>query len=160
MEVETRTVSVHVNGVLHVVEVEVRTLLSDLLREHLGLTGTHLGCEHGYCGTCTVLVDGRAARSCLMLAPQVDGREVTTVELLGGSDALDPLQESFRRCHALQCGFCTPGILMGVLGEAKAGTPLEDLIDSVLPGHLCRCTGYVNIRRAIRDAWPHLEAMT
>lgn len=158
MKVETRSVSVTVNGVRHEVEVEVRTLLSDLLRHELGYTGTHVGCEHGVCGACTVLVDGRAVRSCLMLAPQVDGSEVTTVESLNDGDVLHPLQDSFRQHHGLQCGFCTSGILMGVLGEAKVGRDLDETIDLVLAGYLCRCTGYVNIRAAIRDAWPHLEA--
>ncbi|HYM49867.1 MAG TPA: (2Fe-2S)-binding protein [Candidatus Limnocylindrales bacterium] len=149
--------SVTINGTRHVVEVEVRTLLSDLLRQELGYTGTHVGCEHGVCGACTVLVDGQAVRSCLMLAPQVDGREILTVESLSGPSGLHPLQDSFRRHHGLQCGFCTPGILMGVLGEANAGRDLQTVLDSVLSGHLCRCTGYVNIRAAIRDAWPTLK---
>lgn len=154
MRSETRTVEVTVNGTKHRAEVEVRTLLSDLLRHDLGYTGTHVGCEHGVCGACTVLVDGIAVRSCLMLAPQVNGKEVTTVEGLARDDELHPLQESFRRNHGLQCGFCTPGILMGVVGEANAGRSLREVLEEVLPGHLCRCTGYVNIRAAVREAWP------
>jgi aerobic-type carbon monoxide dehydrogenase small subunit (CoxS/CutS family) len=142
-----------VNGVEHEAEVEPRTLLCDFLRHGLGLTGTHVGCEHGVCGACTVLVDGVATRSCLTLAVQADGREVTTVEGLAGRDGMHPLQESFQRNHALQCGFCTPGILLSVIGEARAGRSLEEVTGAVLEGHLCRCTGYVNIRAAIRDAW-------
>jgi aerobic-type carbon monoxide dehydrogenase small subunit (CoxS/CutS family) len=154
---ETRFVRVTVNGRPYEVEAEVRTLLSDFLRHDLGLVGTHVGCEHGVCGACTVLVNGRATRSCLLLAPQADGAEITTVEALADGGALHPLQESFRRQHGLQCGFCTPGILMSVVGEARAGRTLKDVLEHVLTGHLCRCTGYVNIRAAVRDAWPELE---
>ena len=157
MKAETRVVRVTVNGRQYEAEAEVRTLLSDFLRHDLGLVGTHVGCEHGICGACTVLVNGRAARSCLMLAPQADGAEITTVEALAADGALHPLQESFRRQHGLQCGFCTPGILMSVVGEARAGRTLDDVLEDVLTGHLCRCTGYVNIRAAIREAWPELE---
>jgi aerobic-type carbon monoxide dehydrogenase small subunit (CoxS/CutS family) len=146
-----------VNGIEHEAHVEPRTLLSDLLRHELGLTGTHVGCEHGVCGACTVLVDGIATRACLMLAVQAAGTEVTTVEGLAGADGMHPLQESFRRNHALQCGFCTPGILLAVIGEARAGRSLDEVTGAVLDGHLCRCTGYVNIRSAIRDAWSELE---
>jgi aerobic-type carbon monoxide dehydrogenase small subunit (CoxS/CutS family) len=157
MRAETRLVAVTVNGERYEAEAEVRTLLSDFLRHELGLVDTNVGCEHGVCGACTVLVDGHAVRSCLMLAPQADGTEITTVAALGDGDALHPLQESFRRHHGLQCGFCTPGILMAVVGEARTGRTLDEVLDHVLTGHLCRCTGYVNIRAAVRAAWPELE---
>jgi aerobic-type carbon monoxide dehydrogenase small subunit (CoxS/CutS family) len=157
MRAETRVVALTVNGERHEAETEVRTLLSDFLRHDLGLVDTNVGCEHGVCGACTVLVNGLAVRSCLMLAPQADGAEVTTVAALGDGDALHPLQESFREHHGLQCGFCTPGILMSVVGEARAGRSLDEVLDHVLTGHLCRCTGYVNIRAAVRAAWPELE---
>ena len=150
-------VRLRVNGVEREADAEPRTLLSDLLRHGLGLTGTHVGCEHGVCGACTVLVDGSATRACLMLAVQADGCDVTTVEGLADADALHALQESFRQHHALQCGFCTPGILLAVVGEARAGRSLDEAAGSVLDGHLCRCTGYVNIRAAIRDAWGSLR---
>jgi aerobic-type carbon monoxide dehydrogenase small subunit (CoxS/CutS family) len=157
MRAETRVVSLSVNGRPHEAETEVRTLLSDFLRHELGYPGTNVGCEHGVCGACTVLVDGVAVRSCLMLAPQAEGAEITTVEALAEGDRLHPLQESFRREHGLQCGFCTPGILMAVVGEARGGRTLDEVLDHVLTGHLCRCTGYVNIRAAVKAAWRELE---
>jgi aerobic-type carbon monoxide dehydrogenase small subunit (CoxS/CutS family) len=157
MRAETRLVALTVNGERYEAEAEVRTLLSDFLRHELALVDTNVGCEHGVCGACTVLVDGLAVRSCLMLAPQAGGTEITTVAALGGRDTLHPLQESFRRHHGLQCGFCTPGILMAVVGEARVGRTLDEVLDHVLTGHLCRCTGYVNIRAAVRAAWPELE---
>jgi 2-furoyl-CoA dehydrogenase 2Fe-2S iron sulfur subunit len=157
MKGETRLVTVIVNGRRHEAETEVRTLLSDFLRSELGYTGTHVGCEHGVCGACTVLLDGVAVRSCLLLAPQADGAEITTVEALAFDGDLHPLQEAFHREHGLQCGFCTPGILMAVLGEREAGRDLDEVLDEVLSGHLCRCTGYVNIRAAVREAWAELE---
>jgi aerobic-type carbon monoxide dehydrogenase small subunit (CoxS/CutS family) len=157
MKGETRVVAVTVNGRRHEAETEVRTLLSDFLRNELGYTGTHVGCEHGVCGACTVLVDGVPVRSCLLLAPQADGAEITTVEALVSDGELHPLQEAFHREHGLQCGFCTPGILMAVIGEAEAGRDLDEVLGDVLPGHLCRCTGYVNIRAAVRAAWPELR---
>jgi len=130
--------------------VEPRLLLSDFLRHSLGLTGTHVGCEHGVCGCCTVLLDGVSARSCLLLAAQVDGCEVTTVESLAGGGELAPLQQAFRECHALQCGFCTPGILMAATDLlAREPFPSRELITDVLSGHLCRCTGYEPIVDAI-----------
>jgi aerobic-type carbon monoxide dehydrogenase small subunit (CoxS/CutS family) len=149
-------VRLRVNGVDREAEVEPRTLLSDFLRHSLELTGTHVGCEHGVCGSCTVLVGGVATRSCLMLAVQAEGAEVTTVEALAEAGSMHPLQEAFNRHHALQCGFCTSGILMAVIGEARSGRSLEEVTGPVLDGHLCRCTGYVNIRAAIRDAWKAL----
>lgn len=150
-------VRLRANGVEREGDAEHRTLLSDFLRHALGLTGTHVGCEHGVCGACTVLVDGVATRACLMLAVQAAGREVTTVEGLAPAGSVHPLQEAFRRKHALQCGFCTPGILLSVVGEARTGRSLEEVVGSVLDGHLCRCTGYVNIRTAIRDAWSEIR---
>ncbi len=148
------TIRCRVNGKDYESEVEGRLLLSDYLRHDLGLTGTHVGCEHGVCGACTVLVDGAAVRSCLMFAVQADGTQIVTVESLAGPGApLDTLQEAFRTEHGLQCGFCTPGILMSLtaLGREKEH-PGEEEIAAVLGGHLCRCTGYRNIRRAAEKA--------
>ncbi|MEP7060985.1 MAG: (2Fe-2S)-binding protein [Betaproteobacteria bacterium] len=135
-----------VNDKPRAVTVESRTTLADCLRSQLGLTGTHLGCEHGVCGACTVLVDGRTARGCLMLAAQADGCRITTVEGLSGDGELAPLQQAFWNCHGLQCGYCTPGILM-TLTELLADDPRadENAIRLALSGHLCRCTGYQNI---------------
>jgi aerobic-type carbon monoxide dehydrogenase small subunit (CoxS/CutS family) len=153
---ERRLVSFSVNGEQRSVEVEPRTLLSDVLRHHLGLTGTHVGCEQGSCGACTVLLDGRAVRSCLVLAPQVEGAEIRTVE--GLTDGLPqgnlhPVQRAMHELHGLQCGFCTPGIVMALAAALDQGASVEDAERDVLEGHLCRCTGYVNIRRAVRAAW-------
>ena len=132
---------------------EPRMLLSDFLRQEVGATGTHVGCEHGVCGACTIQLDGRAVRSCLMLAVQAEGREVRTVEGLAGADgALSPLQAAFRRHHALQCGFCTPGILMAADDLLSRGKPSHDEIVDMLSGQLCRCTGYAPIVAAIEDA--------
>lgn len=133
-----------------------RRLLSDFLRHELGATGTHVGCEHGVCGACTVLIDGVAQRACLTLAVQAEGREVRTVEGLGGDDgALGDLQAAFRRHHALQCGFCTPGILMSCvdwLGRVAAGPPPDETaVRAMLSGHLCRCTGYAPIVAAVLE---------
>ena len=142
-----------VNGQAVERSVAARRSLADLLREDLGLTGTHVGCEHGVCGACTVLVDGRTARACLLLAVQLEGAEVTTVEGLTPPDGLSALQESFRECHALQCGFCTPGMLAAaheLLAENAA--PTRDEIRAAIAGNLCMCTGYVNIVRAIEEA--------
>jgi carbon-monoxide dehydrogenase small subunit len=139
--------------------VAVRRSLADLLREDLGLTGTHVGCEHGVCGACTVLVDGRTARSCLLLAVQLDGAEVTTVEGLTPADGLSVLQQAFRECHALQCGFCTSGMLAAaheLLADNVA--PTRDEIRAAIAGNLCMCTGYVNIVRAIELASRRLRA--
>jgi 2-furoyl-CoA dehydrogenase 2Fe-2S iron sulfur subunit len=145
-------VDVIVNGRRRVEEVEPRLLLSDFLRHRLGLTGTHVGCEHGVCGACTVRLDGRAVRSCLMLAAQVDGHELQTVEGLAPDDGLTPLQEAFREHHALQCGFCTPGILMAAADLLERGRPTREQVTDVLSGHICRCTGYEPIVRAILAA--------
>jgi 2-furoyl-CoA dehydrogenase 2Fe-2S iron sulfur subunit len=132
--------------------VEPRVLLSDFLRHRLGLTGTHVGCEHGVCGACTVRVDGVATRSCLVLAVQADGCDVRTVEALAAAGPLTPLQEAFRSHHALQCGFCTSGILMAAEELLEHGTPSRDEIVDLLSGHLCRCTGYEPIVAAIEEA--------
>jgi len=147
-----RTVAVTVNGRLRRETVEPRLLLSDFLRHTLGLTGTHVGCEHGVCGACTVRLDGIAVRSCLLLAVQVDGQAIQTVEGLAGEDGLSPLQEAFRQCYALQCGFCTPGILLAASELLERGRPSRDEIVDMLTGHLCRCTGYAPIVDAIELA--------
>ncbi|MEA2445059.1 MAG: aerobic carbon-monoxide dehydrogenase small subunit [Thermoleophilales bacterium] len=146
--------TVTVNGVRHDIEVQPRWLLSDVLRHQLGLTGTHVGCEHGVCGCCTVLVDDRPVRSCLMFAIQADDAEVKTVEGLEDADGtLHPLQEAFRTHHALQCGFCTPGFLMAALPIYKDAPGMTDEeLRVAIGGQLCRCTGYVGIVDAIRDA--------
>ena len=154
------TVRVRVNGREHTAQVPARLLLSDFLRGSLGLTGTHVGCEHGVCGACTVHLDGTPVRSCLMLAVQADGAELTTVEgLAPGPDALHPVQEAFRQEHALQCGFCTPGMLMTVTAFLREHPrPTDDEIRRELSGNLCRCTGYQNIVRAVRRASELLAA--
>ena len=150
---ERQTVRLTVNGAAFEREVEPRRLLVDFLREDLGLTGTHAGCEHGVCGACTVLLDGDSARSCLTLAVQADGAQVETVEGLGTVEALHPLQQAFRAHHALQCGFCTPGMLMTALDLLrKHPSPTEREIRDGLSGNLCRCTGYEHIVRAVRAA--------
>jgi aerobic-type carbon monoxide dehydrogenase small subunit (CoxS/CutS family) len=147
------SIRVTVNGAAYERSVEPRRLLSDFLRIDLGLTGTHVGCEHGVCGACTVLVDGDSARSCLMFAVQADGCEVRTVESLGTVEKLHPLQEAFREQHALQCGFCTPGMLMtGLDLLAKRPRLSDEEIREGLSGNLCRCTGYQHIVAAIREA--------
>jgi carbon-monoxide dehydrogenase small subunit len=154
MEVQQKIhAQLSVNGVRHEVEIEPRELLSDVLRHHLGLTGTHVGCEHGVCGCCTVLVDGEPARSCLMLAAQAQGCRVETVESLSSDpDQLHPLQEGFRRAHGLQCGFCTPGFLMAAAPfYEQAGEMSDDDLREALSGQLCRCTGYVGIIEAVRE---------
>ena len=140
-----------VNGRAVEREVSCRRSLAEFLREDLGLTGTHVGCEHGVCGACTVLVDGASARSCLLFALQMEGAAVTTIEGLTPAEGLSPLQEAFRACHALQCGFCTPGMIV-VSHELLRDTPRpsEEEIRSALSGNLCMCTGYVNIVRAVQ----------
>jgi aerobic-type carbon monoxide dehydrogenase small subunit (CoxS/CutS family) len=151
--VSERSVRLCVNGRDLVGLAEPRTLLSDFLRHELGLTGTHVGCEHGACGACTVLVDGRPTLSCLVLAVQVAGAQVLTVEGLASERGLHPIQQAFRRHHGLQCGFCTPGMLLAVkalLDEVPA--PTEDQIRDYLAGNVCRCTGYVGIVEAVHVA--------
>ncbi|HUP18673.1 MAG TPA: (2Fe-2S)-binding protein [Gemmatimonadota bacterium] len=150
---ERLPVRVTVNGSPREGEVEPRLLLSDFLRHELGLTGTHVGCEHGVCGACTVLLDGAAVRSCLLFAVQVEGRAVTTVEGLADGETLHPIQAAFRESHALQCGFCTPGFLMTLVPFlAENPDPSDDEIRDALGGLLCRCTGYHNIALAVRRA--------
>ena len=148
-----RLVRLTVNGRLVEREVAVRQSLADFLRQDLGLTGTHVGCEHGVCGACTVFVDGASARSCLLFAVQLDGATVTTIEGLTPPDGLSPLQQAFCATHAMQCGFCTPGMIVAateLLRENPAPTPEE--IREALSGNLCMCTGYVNIVRAVVQA--------
>lgn len=148
-----RSVSLTVNGETRVVEVEPRRLLSDVLREDLRLTGTHVGCEHGVCGACTVLIDGAPQRACLIFAIQMQGREITTVEGLTPAEGLSPLQQALHEEHGLQCGFCTPGIVTTFEAYLRENPdPTETEIREVLSGNLCRCTGYRNIVRAIGKA--------
>ena len=156
---ETRKIAVTVNGRRYDETVETRYTLADFLRQQLGLTGTHLGCEHGVCGACTVLVDGRSARSCLMLAVQANGREITTVEgIAPDKTALHPLQEAFRDNHGLQCGFCTPGILITLLEFLRDNPqPTEAQVRVAISGNLCRCTGYQGIVAAALDAAKRLQ---
>ena len=147
-------VRLRVNGREHTESVAPRLLLSDFLRHRLGLTGTHVGCEHGVCGACTVLFDGEAVRACLLLAVQADGAEITTVEgLAPDADHLHPVQQAFHETHALQCGFCTPGFLMSVVVFLRdVPDPSDEEIRRGLAGNLCRCTGYQNIVLAVRRA--------
>jgi aerobic carbon-monoxide dehydrogenase small subunit len=156
---ETRRITLTVNGKSYSEEVEVRMHLGDFLRQELGLTGTHLGCEHGVCGACTVLVDGRSARSCLMLAVQADGKELLTVEgIAPDEETLHPLQEAFRDNHGLQCGFCTPGMLTTLLEFLKDNPdPTEREVREAISGNLCRCTGYQGIVAAALDAAQRLK---
>jgi carbon-monoxide dehydrogenase small subunit len=148
-------VEVTVNGRAYAAGVEPRQTLADFLREECRLTGTHLGCEHGVCGACTVLLDGAAVRSCLVFAVQTDGAEVTTIEGIGAPDGeLSPVQAAFRDCHGLQCGFCTPGFIVSATAFLRdhAGVPTDDEIRVALSGTLCRCTGYQGICAAVRQA--------
>jgi carbon-monoxide dehydrogenase small subunit len=146
-------VRLNVNGVEHNLEVESRLLLAHALRDHLDLTGTHIGCDTSNCGACTVHIDGRAVKSCTVLAVQADGAEVTTIEGLGSEDHLHPVQEAFWNDHGLQCGYCTPGMIMTAAALlADNPNPTEDEVRHALDGNLCRCTGYHNIVRAVLDA--------
>jgi aerobic carbon-monoxide dehydrogenase small subunit len=147
-------ITLQVNGVPHGVVVPPRRLLSDALRHDLGLTGTHVGCEHGVCGTCTVLLDGEPVRSCLVFAVQAEGHDITTVEgLAGPGGELCPVQQAFTECHALQCGFCTPGFLTTITAFlADHADPDDAEILEAIGGNLCRCTGYQNIKSAVRRA--------
>ena len=150
---ELITVRLKVNGVAREGRCEPRKLLVDFLREDLGLTGTHVGCEHGICGACTILIDGEAARSCIMLAVQADGSEILTVEGLMQNGKLHPLQEAFREHHGLQCGFCTPGMLMTALDFLRTNpSPTEAEVREGISAVLCRCTGYQGIVNAVRAA--------
>ena len=156
-----RAIRVTVNGRSYERTVEVRKTLADFLRDDLELTGTHLGCEHGVCGACTVVVDGAAVRSCLLFAAQVNGREIQTVEGLAHGDTLSPLQEAFREHHGLQCGFCTPGFLMTLTCFLReCPDPSETQIREAISGNLCRCTGYKNIVAAARAAAQALATTT
>jgi aerobic carbon-monoxide dehydrogenase small subunit len=151
---QTLPVTITVNEKVYQRQVEPRMLLSDFLRHELGLTGTHVGCEHGVCGACTILFDGESARSCLMFAVQADGHQITTVEgLAQNTDQLHPLQQAFWEAHGLQCGYCTPGILMTLVPFLKQNRdPSEEEIRHALSGNLCRCTGYQHIVDAVRLA--------
>jgi carbon-monoxide dehydrogenase small subunit len=146
------SIDITVNGVPHAAEVEPRTLLADFIREYLGLTGTKIGCETSQCGACTVSLDGRAVKSCTILAVQADGGSVTTIEGLADNGNLHPLQEAFWENHGLQCGFCTPGMIMSASELIEAGDLGDDDIRHGLEGNICRCTGYENIVRAVRAA--------
>jgi aerobic carbon-monoxide dehydrogenase small subunit len=149
-DVPVRRIRFKINGRKKVAEVEPRLLLSHLIRQGVGLTGTHMGCDTTNCGACTVLVDGTAVKSCTMLAVQVDGREVETVEGLAGASELHPLQEGFREEHGLQCGFCTPGMMMAAKALLAANPdPTEEEVRWGLSGNLCRCTGYQNIVKSV-----------
>ena len=144
-------IEVTVNGVRHAREVEDRVLLVNLLRDELGLTGTHIGCDTSQCGCCTVHVDGRAVKSCSTLAAQVDGAEIVTIEGMAKNEKLHPVQQAFTECHGLQCGFCTPGMIMAVAGLLKDNpNPSDAEIRHGLEGNLCRCTGYINIIKAVK----------
>ena len=146
-------ITVTVNGIEYQRAVEPRMLLVDFIRHELGLTGTHAGCEHGVCGTCTILFDGQAMRSCLMFAVQANGHEVRTVESLGTAEELHPLQESFREAHALQCGYCTPGFLMTLVPFLEENpNPTHEEIRAAASSNLCRCTGYEGIVEAVKLA--------
>ena len=147
---ENKTIRLNINGCNHIISVEMRRTLADAIREDCRQTGTHIGCEHGVCGACTVTVDGVPLRSCLMFAVQADGKKVKTVEGLANGDELHPMQRSFMEHHALQCGFCTPGFLMLAVGVLDREPDISDdgLLD-VLSSNLCRCTGYQNIVKAV-----------
>jgi len=156
---DRREITLTINGTDHTVTVEPRRTLVDVIRDDCGQTGTHIGCEHGVCGACTVLVDNEPVRSCLMFAVQAEGRAIRTVEGLQQGDKLHPMQEAFMRHHALQCGFCTPGFLMLAVGalEKKPDLSDEELVD-LLSSNLCRCTGYENIIKAVRAAAADMKA--
>jgi carbon-monoxide dehydrogenase small subunit len=146
-------VTLTVNGVAHDVRIEPRELLVSVLRDRLGLTGTHIGCETTSCGACTVLLDGRSVKSCTVLAVQAQGYAVTTIEGLAGPDGLHPVQEAFRSCHGLQCGFCTPGMVLAAVSLIDEGRAADEgAVRSALEGNLCRCTGYHNIVQAVLSA--------
>jgi aerobic carbon-monoxide dehydrogenase small subunit len=156
---DRRSVTVSVNGQSYTREVETRLTLADFIRHELMLTGTHLGCEHGVCGACTILLDGQSARSCLMLAVQAEGREITTVEgIARGEDELHPLQQAFMDNHGLQCGFCTPGMLTTLIEFLRDNPdPTEREVREAISGNLCRCTGYQGIVAAALDAAERLR---
>jgi len=154
-------ISLHINGQVRASVADDRTLLVDLLRDHLGLTGTHVGCDTSQCGCCTVLLDGQAVKSCTMLAAQAQGSHITTIEGLApaSSGALHPVQAAFSKCHALQCGFCTPGMVMATVSLLqKHPQPTDAQITEGLSGNLCRCTGYINIAQAVKEAAAQLAS--
>jgi carbon-monoxide dehydrogenase small subunit len=154
-----REINLTINGAHYAVTVEARRTLVDVIRDDCGLTGTHIGCEHGVCGACTILLDGEPMRSCLMFAVQAHGRSLRTIEGLQRGEQLHPMQEAFMRHHGLQCGFCTPGFLMLAVGvlEKRPDLSDEELID-ILSSNLCRCTGYENIIKAVRAAAANMKA--
>ena len=157
----TKNIRIHINDAEYEREVEPRKLLVDFIREEIGLTGTHIGCEHGVCGACTVLLNGEPSQSCLLFAVQADGAEILTVEGLARGGAPHPLQEAFSSAHGLQCGFCTPGMLMSALYLLRQSpNPSEEQIRLAISGNLCRCTGYVNIVKAVRIAAQRLAPST
>jgi carbon-monoxide dehydrogenase small subunit len=154
-----QTIKVKVNGTTYERAVEPRLLLSDFLRHELGFSGTHVGCEHGICGACTILFDGASVRSCLMFAVQANGHEILTVESLGTPEHMHPLQEAFSEKHALQCGFCTPGILMSLMPFLETHPhPSDEEIREAIDGNLCRCTGYENMIGAVKLAAEKMAA--
>ena len=156
---DRRIISVTVNGRRCTADVDVRKTLADFLREDAGFTGVHVGCEHGVCGACSVLMDEQVVRSCILFSVQADGHEIVTVEGLGDEDALNPLQQAFVEHHALQCGFCTPGMLLAAVDLLKhCPDPTETQVREALSGNLCMCTGYANIVRAVRAAAPHVRS--
>jgi aerobic carbon-monoxide dehydrogenase small subunit len=156
--VEKISVRIRVNGEAREAEVEPRTLLVDFLRENLNLTGTHIGCDTTYCGACTVLLNGRTVKSCTLFAPMADGGEITTVEGLSTDGALHPVQHAFAECHGLQCGYCTPGLLLStVYLLSKNAKPTEKQIRKAIAGNTCRCTGYQNVLKSIRMAASEME---
>jgi carbon-monoxide dehydrogenase small subunit len=157
--IEQMPITIDVNGRREPLLVEPRAILADVLRDELGLTGTHLACEHGVCGACTVLFDGAAVRSCLVFAVQADGASVTTVEGLTPAQGLSPVQEAMRDCHALQCGFCTPGIVVSLTAYLREHPhPSDEDLKEALSGNLCRCTGYQGILAAARQAAARIAA--
>ncbi|MFT7474498.1 MAG: aerobic-type carbon monoxide dehydrogenase small subunit (CoxS/CutS family) [Verrucomicrobiales bacterium] len=155
-----RHIELTVNGEARAVKVEPRVLLADALRHELGLTGTHVGCEQGACGACTVIIDDRAQRSCLMLAVQATDTTIQTIEGVAAGEIDHPVQTAMHTEHGLQCGFCTPGIVMSLVAAHRAGVSAEIAKTEVLGGHICRCTGYVNIRAAVDAAWADLDEST
>lgn len=156
---DTRNVSMEVNGTSHSAHVETRVHLADFLRQEAGLTGTHLGCEHGVCGACTVMIDGEAARSCLMLAVQAEGASVVTIEGLATSEGLHPVQQGFQDHHGLQCGFCTPGMVMSIVAYLDENPdPTDAEVREAISGNICRCTGYQGIVAAALQAAKELRS--
>ncbi len=155
----TRKIQMNVNGTSYSDEIDVRTTLVDFLRVNCGLTGTHVGCEHGVCGACTILWNGNAVRSCIMLAVQADGSEISTVEGLAPGSELHPIQQAFMEEHGLQCGFCTPGFMMSIYEMiSRNPDPSDEEIKDVLGGQICRCTGYQTIFKAVRSAIDKMAA--